>query len=103
MNIDCQCGEELVEMSVHRCIAIGMPDIDGLTESCRLDLYSGDITVGCCMYRLVLLVLGTDIQSHVIVIGPKLAEVGGQAHRKVQRVPEITLRIGYRCKQRQGG
>ena len=98
MDIGRQCREELVEMPVHRCIAIGMADIDGLAESCRLDLYPGDVAIGGCMYRLVLSVLGTDIQSHVIVIGPKLAEVGGQAHRKVQRVPEVTLRIGYRAK-----
>ena len=92
-DISSQCGKEFIEMAVYRSIAIGMTDIDGLSETGGLDRYPGDIAIGRGEYGQVLLSLGPDIQSHVIVIGTELSEISRQAHRYVQWIPEIILRI----------
>ena len=88
-----------------------MSDIDRLPESERPDLHPRDISVRSCIYREVLPMLGPDIETHMIVVGAKLAEIRGQAHGNPQRVAEIMLRIfgggeqgrrRLRCKMEEG-
>ena len=88
-----QCGKEFIEMAVYGSVAIGMPDIDGLSEAGGLDGDAGYISIGGSQYGQVLSSLGAYIQAHVIVIGPELPEIRGQAHGDAEGIAEIALRV----------
>ena len=92
-NIGGQRRDEVVEMAIYCRIAIGMTDVNRLSESERSDLHPCNITVRSRVNREVLPVLGSDIETHMVVVGAKLAEIRGQAHGNPQRVAEINLGI----------
>jgi len=79
VNIGSQCREELVEVTIHGRISVGMIDIDRLAKTAGLDGHPRHVSVRCGEDRQVLPMLRADIETHVVVIGAKLAEIGGEA------------------------
>jgi len=93
IDIGGQRGIELIEMRIQGGIAIGMPDINGLTKPQRLDHYPGHIAVGGGHHRQVLFLLGTNVQPHMVVTRPELAKIRRQLDGYVQGIAEVFLGI----------
>lgn len=85
-----QFGEELIEMSVDRGVSIGMVDIDRLAKAAGFDGNPGHIAIRRGEDGKVLPVLCPDIEAHVIMVGAKLAKVGGETDGDGQWVTEVT-------------
>src|SRR6185437_864130 len=94
VNISGKRGKEVVEMAIDRSIAIGMIDVDSLAEPKGCNGHARYIAIGGSEHGKIFAVLCPDVQTHVIVLGTQLAEVGGQVHGNGQRIAEIITRIG---------
>ena len=96
MDPSCESRKEFIEMAVYSGIAVGMIDIDSLSEAFGCYRDAGDIAVGRGIDRQVHPVLGPDVQSHVVVIGAEFPKVGGQAYRDVQWIAKVVAWISGR-------
>src|SRR5258708_652411 len=98
MNVGCQCWKECIQVGVYRREPIRMPEVDRLTEAKGFDHHFDDGAIGSGQHRKVFFFLGTDIQSHVIVIRAQLSEICRQAHGDVQGIAKITPWVVCRWK-----
>ena len=81
-------------MGIQTYISVGVPDIDRLAKSKGFNFNPVYITVSSCIYGQVFPVRRSDIETHMIMIGPQFPEICSEADGNIQRVSELILRIG---------
>ena len=91
--------EKIIQVSIKGGKPVGMPDDNKAAEAGCADSDMGDITLGGSIYRVVFFGFRADIESHMPVIGPKLAEISGELngypHWITEIVPGIRRSLGF--------
>lgn len=88
---------KIIQVGIKRGIAIGMGNIQSMTESAGLHLYPGYVAISGCKYRQVLYTIGFDIYAAVKMPRPAFAKIACQHDRDIQRIAEITGGIVWYC------
>lgn len=89
-----KCRIKRVDMSVHGGKTVGVCYIYTLTKSKGCYRYPGNIAICCGMHGKVFALLGAYIESHMPVIAPQLAKIGGKGDGNIHRVAEIAFLYG---------
>ena len=89
---------KVVEVGIKRCESIGMIDIDHPAKAEGFDTDPGDVACSGGIYPLVDALGGSDIKSHMPVVGAELAKVSNNFGPEVEWPPEVAFGIIFiRC------
>src|SRR5688572_54422 len=87
-------------MGIQGSIAIRMINIDSAAESPGLYFDSCHESLCCRTHRHIFPGIRLEVKSHMIMVGPELAEISTEPDRNIKRVAKISFGICFHFRLR---